>query len=154
VLQVKQNQMPIRGIPGRSVNSQNASRAWRCRTLGEYSRLSRQTSISQMEPWAESALQIPSQVSFADISLSPLRDTHPGEIDPLYLFMCGLQWESEEEPSAGWELIAAAQSSHSETRAHARALLASSRHLGGLAFAGSLLLQQKSSRRRWMRRRK
>ena len=136
MLQVKQNQMPIRGIPGRSVNSQNPSRAWRCRTLGEYSRPSSPTSISQMEPWAESAPQIPSQVSFADISWSPLRDTHPGEIDPLYLFMCGLQWESEEEPSAGWELIAAAQSSHSETRAQARALLASSRHLGGTGVCG------------------
>lgn len=89
----------IRGIPGRSANSQSPSRTWRCRTLGEYSRLSSQTSISQIELWAESATQIPSQFSFADMSSSHLRDTHPGEIDPLYLFMCGLQWESEEEPS-------------------------------------------------------
>jgi len=37
---------------------------------------------------------------------------------------------------AQWELIAAAQSSHSETRAHVRALLASSRHLGGTGVCG------------------
>jgi CRP/FNR family transcriptional regulator len=41
-------------------------------------------------------------------------------------------WEQEEEPSRAWELLAAAQSSHVDTRAHARALLASSRHFGGL----------------------
>jgi len=99
VLQVKQNQMPIRGIPGRSVNSQNPSRAWRCRTLGEYSRLSRQTSISQMEPWAESAPQIPSQVSFADISLSPLRDTHPGEIDPSTFLCAGSSGSPRKSPA-------------------------------------------------------
>jgi len=45
---------------------------------------------------------------------------------------CYFQWEQQEEPSAGWELVSAAQSAHSETCAHARALLSSSRHLGGL----------------------
>jgi CRP/FNR family cyclic AMP-dependent transcriptional regulator len=48
----------------------------------------------------------------------------------LYLFACHLAWEQREEPSAAWELLAAAQSSHGDTRAHARALLASSHHLG------------------------
>jgi len=62
--------------------------------------------------------------------------THPEEIDPLYLLACRLEWEQREEPSSAWELLAAAQSSHSDTRAHARALLASSRHLGG-SIAGS-----------------
>jgi CRP/FNR family transcriptional regulator, cyclic AMP receptor protein len=57
---------------------------------------------------------------------------HPEEVDPLYLFACHLEWERSEEPGAGWELIAAAQSSHSETRSHARALLSSSKHLGGI----------------------
>jgi CRP/FNR family transcriptional regulator, cyclic AMP receptor protein len=52
-------------------------------------------------------------------------------IDPLFLFACHFQWEREEEPSAAWELLAAAQSTHGDTRAHARALLAHSRHLGG-----------------------
>lgn len=53
------------------------------------------------------------------------------EVDPFYLFACYVLWEQEEEPVAGWELLAAAQSSHGDTRAHARALLAKSRHLGG-----------------------
>ncbi len=55
----------------------------------------------------------------------------PQEIDPLYLFARHVEWEQDEEPSAGWDLLAAGQSSHAETRAHARALLASSRHFGG-----------------------
>jgi CRP/FNR family transcriptional regulator len=52
------------------------------------------------------------------------------EIDPFYLFACHVEWEKREDPNAGWELIAAAHSSHDDTRSHARALLASSRHLG------------------------
>jgi CRP/FNR family cyclic AMP-dependent transcriptional regulator len=66
----------------------------------------------------------------------PSTQTYPEEVDPLYLLGCRLEWELREEPSAAWELLAAAQSSHSDTRAHARALLASSRHLGG-SSAGS-----------------
>jgi CRP/FNR family transcriptional regulator, cyclic AMP receptor protein len=50
----------------------------------------------------------------------------PGEIDPLYLFACHVEWEQRCEPSAAWELIAAAQSFNECTRAHARALLACS----------------------------
>lgn len=61
-----------------------------------------------------------------DAALLPSADPH--KIDPLYLFACHIQWESHEEPSAAWELLAAAQSPHPDTRAHARALLASSRH--------------------------
>jgi len=60
---------------------------------------------------------------------------HPQEVDPFYLFACSMQWEQEEEPSAAWDLLAAAQSGHSETRAHARALLAKSRHFGGTGLA-------------------
>lgn len=56
----------------------------------------------------------------------------PHEVDALYLFGCYMKWEQEEEPSAGWELLAAAQSGHGDTRAHARALLAASRHVGGV----------------------
>jgi CRP/FNR family transcriptional regulator len=55
---------------------------------------------------------------------------HPHEVDPFYLFARYLEWEREEEPSAAWDLYAAAQSSHNDTRAHARALISSSRHLG------------------------
>jgi CRP/FNR family transcriptional regulator len=61
--------------------------------------------------------------------LQPAPKTHPHAIDPLYLFACHLAWEQQEEPSAAWELLAAARCSHADTRAHARSLLASSRHL-------------------------
>src|SRR5207342_2001591 len=59
------------------------------------------------------------------------------EIDPLYLFACHLAWERHEEPSAGWELISAAHSANSDTRAHACALLSSSRHCGGSGLGPS-----------------
>jgi CRP/FNR family cyclic AMP-dependent transcriptional regulator len=49
---------------------------------------------------------------------------HHREIDPLYLFACHVEWQKKAEPGAAWELIAAAQSPHEDTRAHARALLA------------------------------
>lgn len=58
------------------------------------------------------------------------------EVDPFYLFGCFVEWERREEPSAAWELVAAAQSSHGDTRAHARALLAGSHHFGGAGLAG------------------
>lgn len=54
------------------------------------------------------------------------------EIDPLYLFACHIEWENREDPGAGWELISAAQGKHADTRAHARSLLAASRHVGPL----------------------
>ena len=71
-----------------------------------------------------------------DLRLSPppAAQQHPNAIDPLYLFACHITWERGEDPSAGWELISAAQSSDEDTRAHARALLASSRHLGGIGL--------------------
>ncbi len=53
------------------------------------------------------------------------------------MFACQLEWEQSEEPTAAWELLAAAQSSHADTRAHARALLSSSRHLGGMGLGDS-----------------
>jgi CRP/FNR family cyclic AMP-dependent transcriptional regulator len=60
------------------------------------------------------------------------RRTHRADaIDPFFLFACFVEWERHEDAGAGWELVSAAQSSHSDTRAHARALLAQSRHLGG-----------------------
>ena len=62
---------------------------------------------------------------------------HLQEVDPLYLFACQIDWERREEPTAAWELLAAAQSSHEDTRAHARALLAGSHHLGGIGLAAA-----------------
>ena len=76
--------------------------------------------------------------------LKPL--AHPEEVDPLYLFACHLQWESNEEASAGWELIAAARSSHSDTRSYARALLSSSRHLGGFGLLETLAGRKRQPR--------
>ena len=70
-----------------------------------------------------------------ELPLSP--EIHPQEVDPLYLFACHLEWERNEEPTAAWELLAAAQSAHGDTRAHARALLASSHHLGGTGLAST-----------------
>jgi CRP/FNR family transcriptional regulator len=47
------------------------------------------------------------------------------------------------EPSGGGELLAAAQSSHADTRAHARALLAGSRHLSGLGAGAGYTTKRK-----------
>lgn len=69
--------------------------------------------------------------SFEMESISPATDAG---IDPFYLFACHVAWEQQEDPSAGWELVAAAQSTNSETRAQARSLLAGSRHLGGMGL--------------------
>ncbi len=62
----------------------------------------------------------------------PNPQDHPQEVDSLYLLARYIEWEQQEEPSAAWELLAAAQSSHGDTRAHARSLLASSHNLSGL----------------------
>jgi CRP/FNR family transcriptional regulator, cyclic AMP receptor protein len=67
----------------------------------------------------------------------------PQEIDPLYLLACQIEWERREEPTAGWELISAAQSSHADTRAHARELLAASRHLSALGSASQAVCSSK-----------
>jgi CRP/FNR family cyclic AMP-dependent transcriptional regulator len=72
----------------------------------------------------------------AGVSLSPppAARQHFDAMDPLYLFACHIAWERDEDPSAGWELIGAAQSFDEDTRAHARALLSSSHHLGGIGL--------------------
>lgn len=79
--------------------------------------------------WSELPIELP--LAAADVQPNP--QIRPEEIDPLYLFSCYLAWEQEQEPSAAWELLAAAQSLNLDTRAHARALLASSRHFSGLS---------------------
>lgn len=52
-----------------------------------------------------------------------LRAVSPEEIDPLYLFACQVEWGQSANPTAAWEVISGARSSHQDTRAHARALL-------------------------------
>jgi CRP/FNR family transcriptional regulator, cyclic AMP receptor protein len=74
-------------------------------------------------------------IAAAGVTSQPAPETARQEIDPFYLFACHVEWEKREEPSAAWELLAAAQSSHSDTRAHARALLASSHHFGACSAA-------------------
>jgi CRP/FNR family cyclic AMP-dependent transcriptional regulator len=58
----------------------------------------------------------------------PRRGQVPGQAnadvnDLLYLFACHVEWEQRADPSAEWEVISAARSSHPDTRAHARSLL-------------------------------
>lgn len=75
---------------------------------------------------------------FGDLSCpqsAPASQT--GAIDDLYLFCCFVEWEQREDPGAAWELIAAGQSPDSDTRAHARALLTSSRHLNGIGSSAA-----------------
>ena len=45
------------------------------------------------------------------------------EIDPLYLLACQMEWERSADPTAAWEVISGARSSHQDTRAHALSLL-------------------------------
>ena len=78
--------------------------------------------------WSSAAVE--SEQPSPDLQPGPA--THLDEIDPFYLFARHLAWEQEEEPNAAWDLLAAAQSSHDDTRAHARALLAGSRHFAAL----------------------
>ncbi len=58
----------------------------------------------------------------------PLPYKRPGEIDPFYLAGGLAEWELTEEPSAAWELLAAARSVRSDTRAYALSLISSSCH--------------------------
>jgi CRP/FNR family cyclic AMP-dependent transcriptional regulator len=70
--------------------------------------------------------------SWTDSEAQPEVAAGRHEIDPLYLFACYLDWEQREQPSAAWELISAARGTDSNASAHARALLASSKHLCGM----------------------
>ena len=130
MLQLKQNQAFVPSPPSRVPNPLNPLRPARCRTMGEYSRSAGADAVGNTEFLAAPSIsQIPFHAS--PYTPSPALSPNPDEVDPLYLFACRLEWEREEDPSAGWELLAAAQSSHGETRAHARALLASARNLNG-----------------------
>jgi CRP/FNR family transcriptional regulator, cyclic AMP receptor protein len=113
-----------------SVNSRTVecpvtiSRVRRCRSAAERSSTAAAVAVPfpLLQPFAE-----PYKIS----QPAPAIDASLAEVDPLYLFACQVEWERREEPSAGWELLSAAQSQSSDTRAHARSILTSSRHLGG-----------------------
>jgi CRP/FNR family transcriptional regulator, cyclic AMP receptor protein len=108
------------------------------RPVGDHANLTTGWSTSLIERVPSNA---PGPVS---PDLQPALRSQPQEVDPLYLFACYLEWEQQEEPSAAWELLAAARSSHAETRAQARAMLGTSRHF---AFPGasSFAARQKRS---------
>jgi CRP/FNR family transcriptional regulator, cyclic AMP receptor protein len=112
--------------------------------VGDHSNLTTgwSASLTELSP-SESVVTTPTLDLQPNPQPSP--QTHPGEIDPLYLFACHLEWEQREEPSAAWELLAAAQSGHGDTRAQARALIASSRQLGGLGAGSGCATRQKRS---------
>jgi CRP/FNR family cyclic AMP-dependent transcriptional regulator len=81
------------------------------------------------EAWAASLPELG-----AGAGREPWRDqvsgqAHPEAADLLYLFACQLEWERHADPSAGWEVISAARSSHADTRAHARSLLERSQQM-------------------------
>ncbi len=115
-----------------------------CRTVADPSLLSAFSS-----PWRTSLYELPVPATGIENPTpitQPSPATHPQEVDPLYLFFCHMEWELQEEPSAAWEVLAAAQSSHCDTRAHARALLASSRHLGGTGLSSATQCTSKLKR--------
>ena len=58
-----------------------------------------------------------------------LSDANPELDDLLYLFACQVEWERRADPSAAWEVISAARSSHAGMQAHARSLLESSQQV-------------------------
>jgi len=117
MLQTKRGQALAKALPSRIIeNSGSCSRTWRCRNLDGVSH--------------HSAYRTPLPAN--NKSAEPARQAE--QVDSLYLFACHVQWDRYEEPTAGWELISAAQSSDGETRAHARSLLANSRHLGGIGL--------------------
>ena len=113
----------VSSVAVRSVDcSASVSRPHRCRPSSElFVRPAWEQPIERREP-----LTLPLPCDTPASSELALSDA----IDPFYLFTCHVEWEQREEPTAAWELIAAAQCSHSETRAHALALLAASHDLG------------------------
>lgn len=125
MLSVQKQQVPRTAVSSRSMEGSAALvRAWRCRSnaVVDASEFSRESDVPSLPPVLPTFN--PSFIA---------SDTRAGEIDPLYLFASYVEWEEREDPAAGWELVAAAQSMNSNVRAHARALLANSRHLGKLS---------------------
>jgi len=125
VLALNKREALVESVASRSVsNAALPLRTWRCRVPSE---------TCKIEPAGNEGLGCAADVEGRRCSDAlPIPSSPTSEIDPFYLFACHIEWEQHEDPSAGWELIAAAQSSHSETRAQARALLSSSCHIASL----------------------
>src|SRR5271169_902692 len=69
--------------------------------------------------------------SFPAAVCAPAATGDQQETDPLYLFACHAEWERRADPGSAWELLSAANSTHEDTRAHARSLLAHSGRIQG-----------------------
>src|SRR5258708_25752461 len=83
----------------------------------------RNTSLGLEETWAGAAPgfgteAVPDQ--WRDPALSQASSSIN---DLLYLFACQIEWERNADPSAAWEVISAARSSHADARAPAHSLL-------------------------------
>lgn len=100
-----------------------------CRSSGEHA--SALPPLRPFGPLSRSPLTsgVDSALPATQLIPQPARAPHPQQIDPLYLFACHMEWELREDTSAAWEVIAAAESGNDDTRAQARDLLSSSRHL-------------------------
>jgi CRP/FNR family transcriptional regulator len=58
------------------------------------------------------------------VAISRLAPVPAAKVDPLYLFLCGVQWHRSAEPTSGWELVQAMLSEDHGPRALAAELLA------------------------------
>src|ERR1041384_8871744 len=69
------------------------------------------------------------------IATPQLHQIHPQSLnlDPLYLFHCGVRWHQQTDTSAGWELIHALKSTDPRTRIVAGSLLAKTEDVRVLA---------------------
>ena len=129
MLSAHQRQVLVKSFAIRSAEALFAAKPWRCRGISNSAVSRPKTETAQAD--------LPTQtvVTQAPALEEPSPPQQAREPDPLYLFACHIEWESRQEPGAGWELIAAAQSSNSDTRAHARALLTTSHQFDGAGFA-------------------
>jgi CRP/FNR family cyclic AMP-dependent transcriptional regulator len=120
---------------GRSVESTApVSRPRRCRLNTDHSLPSPPENLSII---GDDLSVMPDLQPIEDAVPHPITERAGHAIDPLYLFACRLEWEKQEDPTAAWELISAAQSPDAEARAQARSMLAGSRHLAGMGSNGA-----------------
>jgi CRP/FNR family transcriptional regulator, cyclic AMP receptor protein len=90
---------------------------WRSKTIG------REETRAEVLPGVGRAAE-PEQ--WRDQVLNP---ANPSTNNLLYLFACQVEWQRRADPSAAWEVISAARSSHPDLQAHAHSLLERSEKL-------------------------
>jgi len=127
VLSLNQRQTLIpSGLPRNVDSLAVATHPFRCRSLREI------PIAPACKPSAEPVPAVGAEPDQPLIDPAPLQEPHPEQIDAFYLFARHVEWERNEDPSAGWDLISAAHSADEDTQAHARALLSGSPHLWGM----------------------